>query len=130
MKFDWTQYKELACELTGNPGSASLEAKQRCAISRAYYAAFCKAREHLIEVEGMQSLRNRTNDVHTYIADQFSCKPKDAYTKSRNRVFINLNRLRTDRVRADYQDEFVGLASSSALAISLSEQVIQELQNL
>jgi len=42
MSFDWSEYLDIARELAGQAtASSSAEAKKRCAISRAYYAAFC-----------------------------------------------------------------------------------------
>ena len=44
MSFDWSQYLNLAKELTDQPTTpANQEAKLRDAISRAYYAAFILA---------------------------------------------------------------------------------------
>ena len=54
MNFDWSEYLNLAQELAGRPTSLSNEeARLRSAISRAYYAAFCKARNHLRDNENL-----------------------------------------------------------------------------
>ena len=47
--FDWEHYLNLAYELAGTspPSVPDAEAKSRAAISRAYYAAFCHARNYL-----------------------------------------------------------------------------------
>jgi hypothetical protein len=48
MSFDWSKYLNVAKELAGvETSAASQEAKLPAAISRAYYAAFIKARNHL-----------------------------------------------------------------------------------
>jgi len=48
MSFDWADYLTLAQELADQAASSqSTEAKLRSAISRAYYAAFCKESNHL-----------------------------------------------------------------------------------
>ena len=49
MSFDYIDYLYLAQELVGQtpPQAAQPEAKLRSAISRAYYAAFLKARAFL-----------------------------------------------------------------------------------
>lgn len=48
MSFDWSEYLNVAKELAGvETSAASQEAKLRAAITRAYYAAFIKARNHL-----------------------------------------------------------------------------------
>jgi len=53
MTFDWSEYLKLAQELAGQTVSpANEEAKLRSSVSRAYYAAFCKARNYLRDIEG------------------------------------------------------------------------------
>jgi len=47
--FDWSDYLELSRQLVGESGATIQEARQRCAISRAYYAAFCRARNYLVD---------------------------------------------------------------------------------
>lgn len=44
MMFDWDEYLRLARHLVQDGAAPSEEALQRCATSRAYYAAFWKAR--------------------------------------------------------------------------------------
>jgi hypothetical protein len=49
--FDWREYLDLAEDLQRGAASGaarvqSVEAAQRCAVSRAYYAAFCHARNY------------------------------------------------------------------------------------
>lgn len=44
MSFDWSEYLDLAEHLSGKGGTYSQEAALRSATSRAYYAAFCHAR--------------------------------------------------------------------------------------
>lgn len=47
MGFDWNEYLILAQFLGGDCGiSYSEEAARRAAVSRAYYAAFCSARNY------------------------------------------------------------------------------------
>jgi hypothetical protein len=47
MPFDWREYLNLARQLAGLQGSDySQEAVERSAVSRAYYAAFCWARNY------------------------------------------------------------------------------------
>jgi uncharacterized protein (UPF0332 family) len=50
MSFNCSDYLDLARELIGQTDiTASEEAKLRSAISRAYYAAFIQARNHLLD---------------------------------------------------------------------------------
>jgi len=46
MGFDWKEYLTLAQFLQGNGDHYSEEAARRAAVSRAYYAAFCLARNY------------------------------------------------------------------------------------
>ena len=69
-KFWLAQYLNIAKELAGiTTTTANQEAKFRAAISRAYYAAFIQARNHLRDREG--SSIPRTSDAHKYVSDQF-----------------------------------------------------------
>lgn len=46
MSFDWQEYLGLALHLQGQQGNATQEASLRSSVSRAYYAAYCYARNH------------------------------------------------------------------------------------
>ncbi len=49
MSFNWSEYLNLAQELAGRSTEPpNQEARLRSSISRAYYAAFCKARNYLL----------------------------------------------------------------------------------
>jgi len=53
MAFDWSEYLALARHLQGQESSRfSQEAALRCSISRAYYAAFCHARNYARDRQG------------------------------------------------------------------------------
>lgn len=68
MNFDWEEYFNLAKELAGT----TEEAKLRSAVSRAYYSAFCLARNYLRDIQQDPRLsRNKTYDinVHEYVAE-------------------------------------------------------------
>ncbi|MFL5800989.1 MAG: hypothetical protein ACJ8CR_04530 [Roseiflexaceae bacterium] len=52
MSFQWSRYLDLARELAGKLVTVEgQEAKLRSSISRAYYAVFHKAKEHLLTVD-------------------------------------------------------------------------------
>jgi uncharacterized protein (UPF0332 family) len=80
MSFDWLQYLNVARELAGTATTpANQEAKLRAAISRAYYAAFINARNHLRDKEGI--LIPKTSVAHKYVSDRFESSP-DAVRQS------------------------------------------------
>jgi uncharacterized protein (UPF0332 family) len=125
MSFDWSQYLNVAKELAGVATTpANQEAKLRAAISRAYYAAFINARNHLRDKE-RHSIPT-TGDAHRYVSDQFDFSPDSV----RKLVAEDLVRLRRYRKQADYVDTFPGLAGITLIALRLSEKVISTLSSL
>jgi len=125
MSFDWTEYLNLAQELVGQPTSlASREARLRTAISRAYYAAFCESRNHLRDKEGRQIPPEGT--VHRYVRDEF----KSSADKLRKQIGHDLDRLRSDRNKADYDDTVTGLDAISKVDLALAGRVISLLAKL
>ncbi|HID61452.1 MAG TPA: HEPN domain-containing protein [Anaerolineae bacterium] len=125
MSFDWSEYFALAQELVGQATSpSSQEARLRSAISRAYYAAFCKARNYLRDREGHSIPRG--GQVHRYVRNQF----KKSSDKVRKEVGENLNRLRKDRNKADYDDTVTRLPAITRKTLKLAGRVISRLDDL
>ncbi len=125
MSFDWSEYLKLARELAGQTTTPSnQDAKLRSAISRAYYAAFCKAQNHLRYKEGHKI--PKSGKAHTYVCDEF----KNSFDKSRKGIGNRLDQLRKHRKKADYEDVFTGLSSTASLALKLAGRVISALNNL
>lgn len=125
MSFDWSEYFNLAQELAGQTVTpAGQEARFRSALSRAYYAVFCKARNHLRDKEG--HLLPVGGQVHTSVRDQFRNSPDPA----RNQIGHDLNRLRIDRNRVDYDDSVPGLAAMTTGDIILAQRVLLALNKL
>jgi uncharacterized protein (UPF0332 family) len=125
MSFDWTQYFQLACELANQaePGSASGEAKLRCAVSRAYYAAFCTARNHLRDNE--KKPISTGPEAHDFVRAQFG-----GGTEPRKKVGVNLARLHLDRKKADYDDVFPKLRETTELDLKIAERIIASVHAL
>ena len=125
MKFDWSEYVNLAQELAGQSGRlASDEAKLRTAVSRAYYALHCKVRNYIHDVERLPI--PSTGEAHQFIIDMFERSPD----KRRRKIGQTLKRLRIDRIKADYHDVVTGLPSMAALALKLAQQAISTLSTL
>ncbi len=125
MSFDWSEYLNVAKELAGiTTTPANQEAKLRAAISRAYYAAFIKARNYLRDQEGHSI--PKTSDAHKYVRNQFELS-SDPIRKT---VAEKLARLREFRGQADYVDRFPGLLGITLTALILSEEVISTLNSL
>lgn len=106
MSFNWSEYFDVAQELfeQAKHSSPHQEAKLRIAISRAYYAAFGMARDHLRSKDRIWEPRTLTNakgervSVHEYVIDQFI----NSLDSKRAEIGVNLDRLRRYRNAADY----------------------------
>lgn len=125
MSFDWSEYLNVAKELAGIATTpANQEAKLRAAVSRAYYAAFIKARNHLRDKEG-HSIPT-TGDAHKYVIDQFDLSSEAV----RQSITEKLARLRLFRNQADYADKFPGLSVITLTALTLAEEIVSTLSSL
>jgi len=125
MMFDWSDYLDLAKELAGLTASqATEEAKLRSSVSRAYYAAFCKARNYLRDIEG-RSIPS-TGDAHVFVRDEF----RYSADRLRRKIGKNLNRLRIDRNKVDYDDSVTGLSSMATMDLTIALKVISALNTL
>lgn len=121
MSFNWSGYLTLAQELAGKVSASSQEAKLRSAISRAYYGAYCSARNHLIRQDHQIP---KTGEAHKVVPKIFMSK-KDLLSM---RIASNLDRLRKDRRDADYEDQFQrALDKTTVMDLSLAQTVITDL---
>ena len=126
MSFDWSEYLNTARELAGQATAlASDEAKKRSAISRAYYAAFCSARNHLRDKEHDQSIPVG-GDAHGYVRKQF----KTSKDKVRREIGEDLARLVAKRNLADYDDTIERLEGETHLVLNWSQEVLSDLSRL
>jgi hypothetical protein len=125
MNFDWLEYLNLAEELAGRSGSSSnQEAKLRSAISRAYYAAFIKARNYLRDTEGIKVPFDR--DIHLFVQNQFKHHPD----KNRQKIGQWLGILRVTRNKADYDDKVKRLPRITQRILTMAAEVIASLDKL
>ena len=119
MAFDWAEFLVLAQELAQRREEAAL----RSAISRAYYAAFGKAKAFL-ESEGVsfaadagdhaqvwETFRGSSNDVRYYIGE-------DGFG------------LRNSRNRADYDAEVSDIQARAQRAIRKADGIFRSLERL
>jgi hypothetical protein len=99
MSFAWAAYLTLAEALFRERATfADQEACCRAAISRAYYAAFCVARNHARDNEGL-TLSDTARD-HQIVFAHYA-QNANAQQKA---IAATLLRLRRERNRADYDD--------------------------
>jgi hypothetical protein len=112
MAFDWKEYVELSRFLqqqVGNGGNQ--EARFRSALSRAYYGAFCFARNYARDWLGFQP---------RYEGEDHGRLRAHLKKSKRWRVSEKLERLRDWRNESDYRDELT-FDSQSALGFALNE---------
>jgi len=125
MSFNWAQLCDLAQELAGQTPvtPAGQEARLRCAISRAYYAAFITARNHARDRLGQTFALNK---AHSSLPDVLMASTDDTLKK----VGSDLVRLRSARDKADYDDAIDKLESLASVGILLSRQILSGLSSL
>ena len=119
MAFNWAEYLNLAQALAApgafNDATISEEAIVRCVVSRAYYAAFCHARNHARDRHGLQ-LRY-TGDDHFLVRQHF-------LTRRERGVAGKLDLLRQWRNKCDYEDSLANLDKLLASALQEAGLVI------
>jgi hypothetical protein len=127
MSFDWAEYPSIAEELCAIPVSGppvGTEAQQRAGISRAYYAAFILARNHLRDNEGIH-IPQQLN-AHRFVADRYRFDPDPV----RSAIGSELRRLRAARNRCDYDDIVLHLPVLARLSLASAVQIIADLARL
>lgn len=124
MSFDWVEYLTLARKLVvdAEPRSASAESRLRCAASRAYYAALCRAAAYLSRVIG----DNPPDDhkFHEFVISHF----RNADTPSWRHIGARLENLREYRRYADYDACASNWPKKAEASVELSEGAIQDLE--
>jgi len=115
-RFDWSHYMTLAKQLAScSPQDPIAEAKQRSAISRAYYSVFIPARAHSYREHPLLQSDKR----HKSVINHFK---KNSVDEIRRRIGKQLNRLRLWRNRADYEDKVPNLAWRADSAVNLADE--------
>lgn len=127
MTFDWGQYLVVARDLEAKVVPTCIdEARQRAAISRAYYAAFCAAREHLRR-KG-DAAAEEVIAAHAAVAKAFKFNfGKDGNYTTIGRLLLTMSEVRK---RADYESEFPDLAANVTVIFSNADTVFQKLETL
>lgn len=123
MAFAWINYLELAEYLASgdSEGPFTEEAGKRSAISRAYYAAFCHARNYASSHWGFIPLK--TAEDHDKVATLFLNQDDEVISN----IGSDLQTLRSWRNKCDYDDTWNGFPMSVAPAINASSQVFDVL---
>ncbi|WP_413509927.1 hypothetical protein [Carnobacterium maltaromaticum] len=113
MDFDWNSYYNLAKELS----VCNDEAKQRTAISRAYYSAYRLMRDK-VSIASYEGRSSSHADVWNFIG-------KTNYRSCKSDGFI----LKELRQKADYDANMPDLEADCEEALILAEQIINKINN-
>ena len=120
MPFDWTEFLALARDLGRRSGpSYSPEAASRTSVSRAYYAAFCYARNYAENKFGFQ--RTRTGRDHSLLRNHLR-----NLSEPWPEIAEYLEDLQKWRGQCDYGDEIHNLDALVLNAMETAEEVIQK----
>jgi uncharacterized protein (UPF0332 family) len=121
--FNWIEYLNLAKEIaTNNALGSTQESKLRCAISRAYYAAFHKALT-VVYPEGPPEIAG----IHGELTREL----KSSDDRRRRQLGIDLDRLKGNRHRADYRSIIEGnLEALAENALIAAEEIIDRFNAL
>ena len=120
MAFDWAEYLKIARFLQEQSGnSLSEEAAFRCAVSRAYYAAFCHARNYA---------RDRHGLTPRYTADDHSLVRRHFQSRKAAGIAIKLDNLRQWRNSCDYNDSVPNIALLLSSALTEAQKVFDILK--
>jgi len=123
MGFNWRDYLRLAEKLyTDSVGSEIEKAYLRSSISRAYYAVFCKAAKRYKMEGGIIT----AEDSHKNICDYY----KEADDKNRRSIGVELDRLRINRKKADYDSIIKNLEKLTLLSLESAEDIYDKLLRL
>ena len=99
-------------------------ALQRASVSRAYYAAYILARNHLRDADGVRVPHGY--NPHQFVATQYANDPDPR----RKQIGDAMARLRTARNRCDYDDVVVNLPGLTTLALARAARIIAALAQL
>lgn len=123
VSFDWSEYLVLAKELA----ACEAEAQRRSSISRAYYSAFCSARDWLVKHDSNFRIPN-DGESHAAVWKYFEQAP-DRRKVQVGREGFKLKRSRQD---ADYNSKYGEWRNVESIKAELirAERVLNLLRQL
>jgi len=119
MSFDWREYLDLARHLVDQPKGFTREAGLRSATSRAYYAAFCTARN--VAQQTWDFIPKRGPEDHGRLKRYFARLRMMGPART-------LDEMRQWRNKCDYDDHVRDLESLARKAIEDAEDVLGALR--
>lgn len=121
MAFDWNDYLGFAEALNNSVETDLVEARKRSVVSRAYYAAYCIARDFAVKKDRLV-ISNQENS-HTTVITHFQNHNK------RHGVYLSLLELRRWRNMCDYEPEVNNLQSIAVNSLQKARNAIRLIQN-
>src|ERR1043165_5623014 len=119
MPFNWQEYLSLAASIIAQPSAAySQEAAERCAVSRAYYAAFRHARNYA--EHNLNYVPAHDSSDHWRIRDHFRHRGLHV-------IAARLGTMHRWRTQCDYDDNVPNIAIMARSAITTARRVISAL---
>lgn len=121
MAFDWSQFLELAKILKALGGRSNSDAALRSSVSRAYYAAFCSARNYVRDNLGFKPSSKPTDheEVREILDDN-----------NYNEIADKLEELRRWRNLCDYNDNVGNLGILAENSIQHSTDILSALPSI
>ena len=130
ISFCWKHYLDLAEDLAKHDTD---EARLRASISRAYYAAFCNARNYMINKDDNQFPQR--HDHHKYLVRYYKGELNESKSDVegiRSKLGKDLDIMRRFRVNVDYDDDVrkIGnLSKTTADVLKRSKRVISDIES-
>jgi uncharacterized protein (UPF0332 family) len=125
MAFNWEEFLAVSEILTNLDQIPYLEGRQRSAISRAYYAAYCMARDYVIAKNAHQ--HQLTGLSAHKVVHEFFLHRSDKISKS---IGNDLDTMFSLRKLADYEGEMNQLESRVKFCIQRARLVIRQIKTL
>lgn len=117
MSFNWINYLELAEFLVSHKGSFDEEAGKRSAVSRAYYAAFCHARNYA--ESKLNFTPSKKAEDHGKVRQKFLQQADDSISE----IGAMLQQLRDWRNNCDYVNDYCPDQFVVKAAISTANEI-------
>jgi uncharacterized protein (UPF0332 family) len=119
---DWFVYYDLALQWVGNDG----DAYKRSAVSRAYYAMFCTARNELLNSVDEYN-PPECGSEHVYVWNSYK---EDRHPRGTKHIGVLGNRLRRYRNRADYDNVILNFPELVEDAMASAAELKEHLDDL
>lgn len=121
--FDWANFLTLATTLASNGAD---EAALRSAVSRSYYANFNSALAKLIAEGQIQRIDPTEPGKHKTVWDLY----RRSFDQRRSQIGITGDRLRKNRISADYDDNFTLTQDAARDALTKATRLYTTISHL